>query len=214
MQINIKYLNRYNRLIDFYKLNLCEGYVERHHIIPKCMGGSNEVDNLVLLPLKAHYLAHYILHKAYPDNTNLAHAFACMSLCSEKHVRVFSSKQYEKMKRARSTALKGKSRPEWVKNKIRKPKSNKENYRKPKTQTHKENISNGLKGKKKSPTHIANMVNSQREYQQSRTKEFEIRRINILNEYAASGMTRKQFAEYAGINYNTLKRYLRNYNIS
>lgn len=188
--------------------------MERHHIIPKCMGGGNEIDNLVLLPLKAHYLAHYILHKAYPDNINLAHAFACMSLGSKKHERVFSSKQYEKMKRARSAALKGKSRPEWVKDKIRKPKSNRENYCKPKTQTHRENIAKSLRGKKKSPAHVANMVDSQREYQKSRTREFELKRVNILNEYTASGMTRKQFAEYTGINYNTLKRYLRNHNVS
>ena len=45
---------------------LCEGsteskdiYTENHHIIPKCMGGSDESSNMVRLTAKAHFAVSY-----------------------------------------------------------------------------------------------------------------------------------------------------------
>lgn len=38
-------------------------YYERHHIIPKSLGGSNNKDNLVLLTAKEHYICHLLLPK-------------------------------------------------------------------------------------------------------------------------------------------------------
>lgn len=40
-----------------------ELYFEKHHIIPKCFGGSNENDNLVNLTAREHYIAHLLLWK-------------------------------------------------------------------------------------------------------------------------------------------------------
>ena len=34
------------------------GYVEKHHIIPKSLGGTNKKSNLVELTAKEHYLCH------------------------------------------------------------------------------------------------------------------------------------------------------------
>jgi DNA-binding CsgD family transcriptional regulator len=173
------------------------------------MGGTDSPDNLVLLPLKAHYIAHYILHKAYPDNSKLLHAFAAMARASSLHERLFTSRQYEKMKEARSKALKNKPRPEWVKQKLRKPKSKIDNYRQPKSDTHRENIAAALRGKKKSLQHISKMVESQRSHHKARTASFMARKQTIKRMFQESGLTRKQFAEREGININTLKRYLR-----
>ena len=126
-----------------------DGYHEKHHIIPKCMGGDDEHTNLVLLSARAHYLAHYLLHRAYPEDRKLAHAFAMMIISNpKKHNRNFNSRMYEKAREARRSALKGISRPEWVKEKLRKPKSNKENYSKPKSKEHSESISAALIGRK------------------------------------------------------------------
>ena len=36
-------------------------YQERHHIIPKCLGGSNEENNLIWLYAQEHYFAHKLL---------------------------------------------------------------------------------------------------------------------------------------------------------
>lgn len=54
-------------------------YYEKHHIIPKCMGGHNGEQNLVLLTYKEHILSHWLLSKIYPLNHKLACAFRNMS---------------------------------------------------------------------------------------------------------------------------------------
>lgn len=38
-----------------------EGYVEKHHIIPKSLGGSNDASNLVKLTAKEHFVCHLLL---------------------------------------------------------------------------------------------------------------------------------------------------------
>ena len=55
----MNYLKHYNLLIDrgISRTNLC-GYVEKHHIIPTCMGGADVSSNLVNLTPEEHYLAH------------------------------------------------------------------------------------------------------------------------------------------------------------
>ena len=63
----MNYLNVYNNLINKVK---SEGriksgglYYECHHIIPKCLGGNNLKDNLVLLTAREHFIAHKLLAK-------------------------------------------------------------------------------------------------------------------------------------------------------
>lgn len=146
------YLIRYQKLILAFKnLNL-ERY-EKHHILPKCLGGDNNIDNIVKLSPKAHYLAHLMLVKAYPNNKKLKHALAMMIVNNPYQFRKFTSKMYDKCKQLRSEALKGVPRPEWVKQKLRTPKKNKENYCKPKSEEHKKNLSKSLKGKNKGKKH-------------------------------------------------------------
>lgn len=55
-----------------------DGYYETHHIIPKCLGGSDSPENLVDLTPEEHYLAHQLLVKIYPNNYALAKAAAMM----------------------------------------------------------------------------------------------------------------------------------------
>ena len=45
----MNYHNHYYTLIERAKSRILEGYVEKHHIIPKCMGGLDELSNLVAL---------------------------------------------------------------------------------------------------------------------------------------------------------------------
>lgn len=60
-------------------------YYERHHILPKCMGGEGRVEqwkthpNIVILTAREHFLCHWLLCRIYPENRKLAHAFWFMS---------------------------------------------------------------------------------------------------------------------------------------
>lgn len=41
------------------------GYVERHHIVPRCLGGGNEAENIIRLVAEDHFFAHLLLAKAH-----------------------------------------------------------------------------------------------------------------------------------------------------
>lgn len=64
-------------------------YCERHHIIPKCMGGLprrlnwNHHDNVIWLTAKEHFIAHKLLALENPDNYELVTAFKRM--CYSNH---------------------------------------------------------------------------------------------------------------------------------
>ena len=185
------------------------GYCEKHHIIPKCMGGTDELENLVLLPAKAHYIAHLLLCKIYPENKKILHAFAAMSLSSKNHKRKMNSNMYLKMRMARFNALKGVPRPEHVKEKLRVPKKNKENYKKPKSKEHALKISLALTGKKKTPEHIKNCVLAHKKHNEKRTQLMEEKKENYRKLFIESGLKRKDFYIKYNLNHNTGKRYLR-----
>lgn len=53
-------------------------YYEKHHIIPRCIGGSDNELNLVLLTAREHFLAHYLLCKIY-GNTIHSYKLLCSS---------------------------------------------------------------------------------------------------------------------------------------
>jgi len=200
---------RYEKLIEYYKNNMKSGYCEKHHIVPKCLGGTDEPQNLVLLPAKAHYIAHLLLCRIYPGNRKILHAFAAMALISGKHKRKINSRIYLKMRTARSNALKGIPRPEHVKEKLRVPKKNKNNYKKPKSKEHAMNISNSLKGKKKTKEHIENGVLSRQTHNKKRTEDMLAKKEYYRNLFIESGLKRKDFYIKYNLNHNTGKRYLR-----
>ena len=145
------YLSRYYKLINHYKNLVLEGYVEKHHIIPKCIGGDNSPENLVKLPAKAHYVAHHLLCKAYPDNMKLKYAFSFMSSRQS-----LTSKMYETSKSIRLGTegyWKNKKRsPETIK----KIKIKRANQVIKMTEKWKQNISKGNKGKKRSNAILKN----------------------------------------------------------
>lgn len=60
------YIKHYDKLIEQAKTREpIKGYTETHHIIPKCLGGDNSIDNLVVLTAEEHYIAHLLLAKIY-----------------------------------------------------------------------------------------------------------------------------------------------------
>ena len=75
----MNYAIHYERLIERARSRSLVGYRERHHVIPKCMGGSDEKENIVELTGEEHYLAHQLLVKMYPKVRGLALAAMRMS---------------------------------------------------------------------------------------------------------------------------------------
>lgn len=66
---------RLSRGLDKSKLT---GYYEKHHIVPKCLGGKNNKENYVLFTYKEHILAHRLLALIYPNEKKLLTALFLM----------------------------------------------------------------------------------------------------------------------------------------
>lgn len=64
----MNYSKIYDKLIQRGKNRVLSGYVERHHIIPRCMGGSDDVSNLVALTPEEHFVAHLLLLKIHKNS--------------------------------------------------------------------------------------------------------------------------------------------------
>lgn len=80
------YHAHYNRLISRARSRVLEGYFEGHHVVPKCLGGSDTPDNIVYLTAEEHFVAHLLLVKMHPANGKLAWAAYMMTVSSKTHV--------------------------------------------------------------------------------------------------------------------------------
>lgn len=115
---------------------LLEGYSERHHILPKSLGGSNESENLVDLTAREHYLAHKLLVKIHPENRAMKYALGLMTHTGKDKYEI-SARDFELGRIAARDAILGSKRSYETRAKMSKPKS----------AEHKLNISNAKKGK-------------------------------------------------------------------
>lgn len=91
------YGKHYNLLIERAKTRQLLAYKERHHVIPKCLGGNDDKSNLVNLTPEEHYVAHQLLVKMYPGNDKLVYAANKMTVSSKTTKR--NNKRYGWLKR-------------------------------------------------------------------------------------------------------------------
>lgn len=112
---------------------------EKHHIIPKCLNGTNDLVNLVLLTPKEHYVAHHLLSKIYPNHVGcfMAYRMMCIMDSADTHRGKFkiSASEFQKMREHYSKFRKNFKYSEESKQKMRKKRKNTDNMRKPKTRT-------------------------------------------------------------------------------
>ena len=92
----MNYKKHYNLLVERAKTRVIEGYTEKHHIIPKCMGGTDDASNLVKLTAEEHYVAHLLLVKMYPNKGKLIYAANMMTV--DAHGGRSSNKRYKWVK--------------------------------------------------------------------------------------------------------------------
>lgn len=68
-----------NNILETRGRNECgDEYYETHHIIPKCMGGSNDKENLIDLFAREHFEAHRLLALENPENEKIIYAWWAM----------------------------------------------------------------------------------------------------------------------------------------
>lgn len=104
--IDNKYTRTYYNIVRKYlSTDLNAVYTEKHHIVPKSLGGSNDPDNIVRLPYKAHFVCHLLLVKMTTgkDRARMLNAFWGMHHMKRKdqdrnHGFKVHSRLYESLK--------------------------------------------------------------------------------------------------------------------
>lgn len=84
------------------RFNCGEEYHERHHIVPKCLGGTNDEDNLIDLFAREHFEAHRLLALENPEEVGLSRAWFLMTHYKnnyEDRIEV-SAEEYEEARTA------------------------------------------------------------------------------------------------------------------
>ena len=107
-------------------------YIEKHHVIPRCMGGTDDKSNIVSLTGREHFIAHLLLSKIHPNNPKIM--LAVKAMCMDKNGNRAGNRMYSILKErcAKASSLLQKGR---------------KTYREPHN-----------KGKKNSPEHIAKVA--------------------------------------------------------
>jgi hypothetical protein len=94
----MNYHTHYTLLIERAKVRTLTIYKEAHHIIPKCLGGTDDPNNLVDLTAREHYVAHILLAKIHGGT--LWHA---VNLMGRK--KKYTNRYYEKARIEHSKLL-------------------------------------------------------------------------------------------------------------
>ena len=96
----MNYYKAYNDIICFrQQCKPINCYTEKHHIIPKSLGGSDDKCNIVELTAREHFVCHLLLSKMYPKHSvpwiKMMKAFCCMMVRhSTTQERVINSRWY------------------------------------------------------------------------------------------------------------------------
>ena len=133
----MNYEKIYFNLIDKARNRKLEGYREKHHIIPRCAGGTDEPHNLIELTPEEHFVAHQLLLKMF-IGTQLEFKFAkaCVAMTFSSNGQRVNNKLFGWLRRKNSELQKGV----------------------PKTPEMRKKLSEANKGKKPSPESIAKGV--------------------------------------------------------
>ena len=124
MYLTNKYTKWYESIIAHARCRVKpDGYFEKHHIIPKSLGGSNDDENLVNLTAKEHFICHRLLPKMTTGiaSRSMAYAVWQMTMISGRARYKVTARTYDALKKQISKTRKGIPMSEEQKQKLRKP---------------------------------------------------------------------------------------------
>ena len=125
MFIDNKYKKWHDSIIDRAKSRVLFCYTEKHHIIPRSCGGSDDKSNLVSLTVKEHFIVHMLLTKILKGNNRYKMILAFSFMCDLNRInsRLFSKLRLKALK-IMSKKLTGRKLPKEIRLKIKKARKN------------------------------------------------------------------------------------------
>lgn len=85
MYLQNKYTHIYNNIIERAKSRTISGYTEKHHIIPRSLGGHDSKDNLVALTAREHFVCHRLLTKMLEGEDRRKMCYAMKIMTTSNH---------------------------------------------------------------------------------------------------------------------------------
>jgi hypothetical protein len=138
--INNKYSTWYYNIINNSKNRLLTGYKEKHHIIPRCLGGKDTKDNLAILTAREHFIVHMLLCKFTTGQIKMKMAYAFHAMCTFKNAGRYNkvnSRLVDKIRNEFSLMLRGTKFSKETKTKMSEVKKGKPSNRKGKKASYK-----------------------------------------------------------------------------
>jgi len=191
MYLQNKYTIWYNNIIQQAKSRDLpkETYTEKHHIIPKSLGGDNSDSNLVTLTAREHFICHLLLPRMLIGVAKRNMTFAIWSMLNRDHSKQQSrykvnSHTYQRLKiqvsNASSQLHKGKTVSAETRAKISaKAKGRKSTFKgKSHSAESKEKLSIARKGKINSLETVAKILESRKHYRHSEETKQKISESN------------------------------------
>lgn len=107
MFLSNKYTNWYYAIIHNANARSTNGYHERHHIIPKSLGGDNYQSNIAMLTAREHFICHKLLTKMLVGKHKQKMCFALQQFMrtNQNHQRRILSRDYAWARRQISEAM-------------------------------------------------------------------------------------------------------------
>lgn len=100
-----KYTQIYYSIIARSKSRTLQGYVERHHIIPKSLGGNNSVDNIAVLTAREHYICHRLLVKMTTSVAKQKMSYALHRITNKKSSVRITARTYQILREQHSKMM-------------------------------------------------------------------------------------------------------------
>lgn len=131
-----KYTRWYFSIVDLARTVSPQGYTEKHHVIPKSLGGDNSKRNIVRLTPRQHFICHILL-------TRMTTGKQRQKMCLALHLMLFATKTQSRSNKLASSTFE----------KLRIERAEIMRTRKMSEDT-RSKISIALTGKKQTPEHI------------------------------------------------------------
>ena len=107
----MNYQKIYTNLINRAQSRTSKGYVEKHHIVPRCLSGTDSKENIVNLYPEEHYLAHLLLCKLNKGNSKLLYAAMNMTSGAMINNGKRNNKAYGWLRRQYADSMSGDNNP-------------------------------------------------------------------------------------------------------
>jgi hypothetical protein len=111
MFIQNKYFKWYHLIIDAARIRKStNGYTELHHILPRCAGGNDDINNIIQLTAREHFICHLLLPKFTSGEIQkkMHHAAFMLTVTSKNQTRYkVNNRRYEVLRTAYAKSLTG-----------------------------------------------------------------------------------------------------------